>query len=99
QGLRMVNVVLELEFFQDGNAKRGRFAGAGAGLTDDVDSLKRKRNEPRLNRRGILVSGLLEGVEHHVRQAKAFESGLRSRAVLQNWLSKSVRRAKSLRGE
>src|SRR5262249_47391140 len=84
QGLRMMNVVLELEPLENRDGKRRGLAGAGAGLADDVDFLERKGNQPGLNGRGIFITGLIESAEHDVREAEAVKGGLRGLAVLQN---------------
>ena len=76
---------LSCSFSRIGNRERRGLAGAGAGLADDVDFLQRKRNQARLNGRGILVGGLLEGVEHDVGEAEAFEGGLGGRARPSKW--------------
>lgn len=72
----MMDVLLELQLFEDGNGERGGLAGAGAGLADDVDFLERKRDEAGLDWRGIFVAGQLQGIEHDVREAEAFKRGL-----------------------
>lgn len=84
KGLRMVNVFFQSQFFEDRDRERSRFASAGAGLADDVDFFERKGDEAGLDRRGIFVGGLFQGVEHDVREAEAFESGLRLGAIGQD---------------
>ena len=85
----MVNVLLELELFKNRNRKRRRFARARPGLAHNIDFFQRKRNQPRLNRRRILVSSLFQGVEHDVREAEAFKADFWWFAILQNWFSNS----------
>jgi hypothetical protein len=84
QRLRVVTVFFEAKLFENGDREGGGFSRAGAGLANDVDFFERKGDEAGLDRRGVLVSGLFQGVEHDVGEAEAFEGGLRWWAIGQN---------------
>src|SRR4029453_15919034 len=99
QRLRVADIVVELQLFEDRNRKRRGLACAGAGLADDVDFLQRKRDQPRLNRRRVLISGLFEGVKHDVRQAEAFKRDSGGGAIRQIGIPAMVSRISDLRHE
>ena len=82
QRLRMVNVLLELRAFPGSESRTTAVlpVPVRAWPTTSI-SFERKRNQPGLNRRGIFVAGLLQGVEHDVREAEAFKSGLGGRGL------------------
>ncbi len=63
-----------LQHLDQGNAKGRRLAGAGLGLTDDVQTIKRPRDEGRLDGGGCGVAGMRQGLEHHRAQTHRMES-------------------------
>jgi hypothetical protein len=79
-GLRMMDVV-PTAAVRNRNPNDVAFAKR---LADHVNFFERKWNQARLNLRGILIAGLVERVEHDVREAEAGEGGLRGWTVLQN---------------
>src|SRR5262245_40957243 len=74
--LRRVDVLPQLEFFQNQNHERGGLAGAGARLSDDVYSSERTGNQSRLNRGRIFVARLVESGESEVREIQLAEGNL-----------------------
>jgi len=67
QGLGAAFGVMGLEPLKDGNHKGGRLAGARAGLSQNIDPRQGARNQPRLNRGGLQITGPLEGLQHGLR--------------------------------
>ena len=63
-----------LQHFDQRDAKSGRLAGTGLGLTDDVQTIKGSRNKGRLDRGGGGVMGVCQGLEHHRAQTHRMES-------------------------
>ena len=54
-----------LHHLDQGNPERGRLAGARLGLPDDVEPVKRLRDECGLDGGGLGVAGERKGPEHH----------------------------------
>jgi hypothetical protein len=61
------------EHLNDRNSKGSRFAGAGFGLSDDIESIERLGNECSLNGAGCNVADLLQGAEHRRAQPHGLE--------------------------
>ena len=73
---RLRRLLLEVELRQDRQRERGRLAGAGLRQPDDVAALQQRRDGRGLDRRGVLVAEVAQGLEEPLVQTEVGEGRL-----------------------